>query len=166
MLSPSGLGKRTYALIGQGLIDRMLSMSPEELRTLFEEAAGITAYQMKRASALRRLEASEQNLTRVQDIIAEISPRLGYLAAMERFRTLPDRRRFARSPEDQRATTGTQPTPVRSGLRPGRGPRSRVRPTVTLAVISAGIEHNRNGKPLWFLTWRVYSPSSGLPQPS
>ncbi len=79
LLSPSGLGKRTYALIGQGLIDRMLSMSPEELRTLFEEAAGITAYQMKRASALRRLEASEQNLTRVQDIIAEISPRLGYL---------------------------------------------------------------------------------------
>ncbi len=79
LLSPSGLGKRTYALIGQGLIDRMLSMSPEELRTLFEEAAGITAYQMKRAAACRRLDASEQNLTRVQDIIAEISPRLGYL---------------------------------------------------------------------------------------
>ncbi len=79
VLAPTGLGKRTYALIGQGLIDRMLSMAPEELRSLFEEAAGITAYQMKRATTLRRLDASQQNLTRVQDITAEISPRLGYL---------------------------------------------------------------------------------------
>lgn len=79
ILAPSGLGKRTYALIGQGLIDRMLTMSPEELRSLFEEAAGITAHQLKRTAALRRMEAAQQNLTRVQDIVAEISPRLGYL---------------------------------------------------------------------------------------
>jgi chromosome segregation protein len=79
LLAPSGLGKRTYAVIGQGLIDQVLSLKPEERRALFEEAAGITGYQTKRATALRRLEATQQNLERAQDIIAELSPRLGYL---------------------------------------------------------------------------------------
>jgi chromosome segregation protein len=79
LLAQTGLGKRTYAVIGQGLIDQVLSYSPEERRVLFEEAAGITGYQSKRTSALRRLEATQQNLTRAQDIIAELSPRLKYL---------------------------------------------------------------------------------------
>ncbi len=79
LLAPSGLGKRTYAVIGQGLIDQVLSLKPEERRTLFEEAAGITGYQAKRATALRRLEATQQNLERAQDIITELGPRLGYL---------------------------------------------------------------------------------------
>ena len=79
ILSATGLGKRTYALIGQGLIERVISMAPEDLRTLFEEAAGITTHQAKRSAALRRLDAARLNLTRVNDITAEISPRLGYL---------------------------------------------------------------------------------------
>jgi chromosome segregation protein len=79
LLAQTGLGKRTYALIGQGLIDQVLSYSPEERRVLFEEAAGITGYQTKRSATLRRLEATQQNLLRVQDILAELSPRLKYL---------------------------------------------------------------------------------------
>lgn len=79
LLAQTGLGKRTYSVIGQGLIDRALSMAPEERRSLFEEAAGISGYQIKRATAVRRLEATQQNLTRVRDIVAELSPRLGYL---------------------------------------------------------------------------------------
>jgi chromosome segregation protein len=79
LLAQTGLGRRTYALIGQGLIDKVLSLAPDELRSLFEEAAGITGYQTKRATTLRRLEATQQNLTRVQDIVTELSPRLGYL---------------------------------------------------------------------------------------
>ena len=79
MLAQTGLGKRTYALIGQGLIDKVLRLAPDERRSLFEEAAGITAYQMKRRTTLRRLDATEQNLTRVRDITAELSPRLSYL---------------------------------------------------------------------------------------
>ena len=74
LLAQTGLGKRTYAVVGQGLIDRVLSLAPEERRSLFEEAAGITGYQIKRRSTLRRLDATQQNLTRVQDIIAELSP--------------------------------------------------------------------------------------------
>ncbi len=76
LLAPSGLGKRAYAVIGQGLIDRVLSLKPEERRSLFEEAAGITGYQSQRNTALRRLEATQQNLARVQDILAELTPRL------------------------------------------------------------------------------------------
>ena len=76
LLGPSGLGKRAYAVIGQGLIDRVLSLRPEERRVLFEEAAGITGYQQKRSAALRRLEATRLNLGRVRDILAELSPRL------------------------------------------------------------------------------------------
>ncbi|MCB9137649.1 MAG: chromosome segregation protein SMC [Caldilineaceae bacterium] len=79
LLAQTGLGKRTYALIGQGLIDKVLSLAPEERRALFEEAAGITAYQLKRTTTIRRLDATQQNLTRVQDITAELSPRLKYL---------------------------------------------------------------------------------------
>ena len=147
LLSPSGLGKRTYALIGQGLIDRMLSMSPEELRTLFEEAAGITAYQMKRASALRRLEASEQNLTRVQDIIAEISPRLGYLRrqaerAREREQIAGDLRDLLHDWYGYHWHTTLHQYGVDSAQ--AEALRSRVEThRHKLAVISAGIEHNR-----------------------
>ena len=79
LLAPSGLGKRAYAVIGQGLIDQVLSLKPEERRGLFEEAAGITGHQSKRTTALRRLDATQENLSRVQDILAELSPRLGYL---------------------------------------------------------------------------------------
>lgn len=76
LLAPSGLGKRTYAVVGQGLIDRVLSLKPEERRTLFEEAAGITGFQLKRAASFRRLEATNQNLDRVRDILAELEPQL------------------------------------------------------------------------------------------
>ena len=76
LLGPSGLGRRAYAVIGQGLIDRVLSLRPEERRALFEEAAGITGYQQKRSAALRRLEATQLNLDRVRDVLTELSPRL------------------------------------------------------------------------------------------
>ncbi|MEZ4673228.1 MAG: chromosome segregation protein SMC [Caldilineaceae bacterium] len=79
LLGHTGLSKRTYAVIGQGLIDRVLNLAPEERRTLFEEAAGITGYQHKRTTTLNRLEATQQNLVRVHDILSELSPRLKYL---------------------------------------------------------------------------------------
>ncbi len=79
LLGHTGLSKRTYALIGQGLIDRVLNLAPEERRSLFEEAAGITGYQQKRSTTLNRLEATQQNLVRVRDILSELTPRLKYL---------------------------------------------------------------------------------------
>ncbi len=79
LLGHTGLSKRTYAVIGQGLIDRVLNLSAEERRSLFEEAAGITSYQHKRTTTLNRLEATQQNLVRVHDILSELTPRLKYL---------------------------------------------------------------------------------------
>ena len=76
LLATSGLAKRSYTVIGQGLVDQALSLRPEERRNLIEEAAGITAYKRKRDQALTRLAEVEANLLRVQDIVAEITPRL------------------------------------------------------------------------------------------
>jgi chromosome segregation protein len=76
LLAKSGLARRTYTVIGQGLVDAVLSLRPDERRTLFEEAAGITLYQSKRADALARLEETHSNLLRVNDIVNEIVPLL------------------------------------------------------------------------------------------
>jgi len=81
ILGRSGLARRTYTVIGQGLVDTALSLRPEERRTLFEEAAGITIHQMKRSDALSKLEDTQSNLLRIHDIIAEIAPRLRSLKA-------------------------------------------------------------------------------------
>ena len=65
LLGASGLARRTYAVIGQGLVDQALSLRPEERRELFEEAAGISLYQSKRDETLRKLDDSQRNLERV-----------------------------------------------------------------------------------------------------
>lgn len=84
LLAQSGLSKRTYTVIGQGLIDQALSLKPDERRALIEEAAGITGHQAKRATALRELEETRLNLQRAQDILSEIEPRLRYLKVQAR----------------------------------------------------------------------------------
>jgi chromosome segregation protein len=76
LLAKSGLARRTYTVVGQGLVDAVLSLRPDDRRALFEEAAGITLYRAKRAEALSRLEETRSNLVRVNDIINEISPRM------------------------------------------------------------------------------------------
>jgi chromosome segregation protein len=76
LLSQSGLAERTYTVISQGLVDVTLSLRSDERRHLFEEAAGIGLYRSRRDEALRRLETTKRNLDRVQDILAEIRPRL------------------------------------------------------------------------------------------
>jgi chromosome segregation protein len=80
LLATSGLAERTYTIIGQGLIDQALSLRADERRALFEEAAGISHYKLKRAETLRRLQETQHNLERLHDILAEIRPRLRSLA--------------------------------------------------------------------------------------
>ena len=79
LLGRSGLSRRTYTVIGQGLVDQVLSQRPDERRALFEEAAGITGQQAKRDEALRRLDDTKVNLQRVQDLLQELTPRLRHL---------------------------------------------------------------------------------------
>jgi len=68
----TGLSKSAYSVIGQGQMDLVLSSKPEERRFLFEEAAGIVKYQTRQKAALRKLEAAENNLMRLDDIILEV----------------------------------------------------------------------------------------------
>lgn len=68
----TGVGKGAYAFVSQQEIDAVLSARPEDRRELFEEAAGIKKYRVKKREALRKLEAAETHLNRVGDIIAEI----------------------------------------------------------------------------------------------
>ncbi|MDF2878062.1 MAG: smc, partial [Clostridia bacterium] len=72
----TGVGREGYSIIGQGQIDRVLSSKPEERRTLFEEAAGIYKYKIRRLEAERKLEKQRENLVRLEDIILEIEARL------------------------------------------------------------------------------------------
>ena len=72
----TGVGKDGYSIIGQGQIDRVLSSKPDERRTLFEEAAGIYKYKVRRIEAEKKLEKQRENLTRLQDILGEIEGRI------------------------------------------------------------------------------------------
>src|SRR5512136_246294 len=84
LLARSGLAERTYTVIGQGLVDAALALKAEERRRLFEEAAGIGLYRSRREEAFRRLETTKRNLDRVQDILAELLPRLRSLERQAR----------------------------------------------------------------------------------
>jgi len=68
----TGIGAESYSLVEQGKIDLILSSRPEERRLIFDEASGITKYKVQKREALRKLEETEQNLLRINDIIAEV----------------------------------------------------------------------------------------------
>lgn len=67
----TGLGPRAYAIIGQGMISRIIEARPEELRIFLEEAAGVSKYKERRKETVCRLIDSQENLSRVLDILAE-----------------------------------------------------------------------------------------------
>jgi len=68
----TGIGSHAYSMIGQGKIGLIVSSKPEERRFLFDEAAGITKYKSKKKEALHKLQQTEDNLLRVNDIIGEV----------------------------------------------------------------------------------------------
>lgn len=75
----AGIGAENYTVIGQGMVDRVLSQSARERRSLFEEAAGVRQFQIKRDEASRKLSETTTNLSRVADIVGELEPRLKLL---------------------------------------------------------------------------------------
>lgn len=72
----TGVGKDGYSIIGQGRIDEILSTRPEDRRAIFEEAAGIMKYKVRKKEAERKLESTSQNLLRIDDIIHELESQL------------------------------------------------------------------------------------------
>ncbi|MFN0069263.1 MAG: chromosome segregation protein SMC [Limisphaerales bacterium] len=75
----TGMGKTSYSIMAQGNITQLLSSKPEDRRLVFEEAAGITRFKAQKREALRKLEQTEQNLLRVQDLIREVKRQIGSL---------------------------------------------------------------------------------------
>lgn len=72
----TGVGVDAYSVIEQGRVAALLEANPEERRQIFEEAAGISKFKVKKKEAQRKLEKTEQNLSRVQDIVDEVDRRL------------------------------------------------------------------------------------------
>ena len=79
LLMDAGLGVKAYAVIEQGKIGQILSARPTDRRQLIEEAAGVTKYKSRRRAAELKLEAAQQNLTRVDDIVFEVEKQRGAL---------------------------------------------------------------------------------------
>ena len=75
----TGLGPRAYAIIGQGTISRIIESRPEELRLFLEEAAGVSKYKERRRETENRIADTRENLTRVEDILRELSANLSKL---------------------------------------------------------------------------------------
>ncbi len=79
MFLGTGLGPRAYAIIGQGMISRIVEARPEELRIFLEEAAGVSKYKERRRETENRLADTRDNLTRVEDILRELDAQIGKL---------------------------------------------------------------------------------------
>ncbi|CAB1368170.1 chromosome segregation protein SMC [Denitratisoma oestradiolicum] len=75
----TGLGPRAYAIIGQGMISRIVEAKPDDLRGFLEEAAGVTKYKERRKETENRLEDARENLSRVEDIRNELDGQIGRL---------------------------------------------------------------------------------------
>ncbi|HJV87100.1 MAG TPA: chromosome segregation protein SMC [Noviherbaspirillum sp.] len=88
----TGLGPRAYAIIGQGMISRIIEARPEDLRIFLEEAAGVSKYKERRRETENRLQDTRENLTRVEDILRELGANLEKLEAQaavaQKFREL------------------------------------------------------------------------------
>ncbi len=75
----TGIGREGYSVIGQGKISEVLSVKGDERRSIFEEASGISKFRFRKTEAERKLRDTENNLVRINDIVGELSARIGPL---------------------------------------------------------------------------------------
>ncbi|MBI4368325.1 MAG: chromosome segregation protein SMC [Candidatus Omnitrophica bacterium] len=95
LILDTGIGSNSYSMIEQGRIDYILNAEAEERRSLIEEAAGISKFKVKKEEALRKLERTEENLLRLNDITSEVERNIRYAERQaqraERYKTQFDR---------------------------------------------------------------------------
>lgn len=93
----TGLGPRSYAIVEQGMITRLIEAKPEELRSFIEEAAGISKYRERRRETQNRIHHTKENIIRLNDIRDELDKQLKHLKrqarAAERYQTLKQEER-------------------------------------------------------------------------
>ena len=97
----TGLGPRSYAIIEQGTISRLIEAKPDELRVFLEEAAGISKYKERRRETENRMRHTHDNLNRINDLIDELEKRLQTLQrqakAAERYKELKQQERLVKA---------------------------------------------------------------------
>jgi len=97
----TGLGPRSYAIIEQGMISRLIDAKPDELRVYLEEAAGISKYKERRRETETRIRHTRENLDRLNDVTKEIAKRIEHLQrqskAAERYKVLKAEERQAKT---------------------------------------------------------------------
>ena len=76
LLSDSGIGREMHVIVGQGQLDQILHATPEDRRGFIEEAAGVLKHRKRKEKALRKLDSTEGNLTRLGDLLSEIRRQL------------------------------------------------------------------------------------------
>ena len=90
----TGAGTKAYSIIEQGRVDHLINAKPEEIRSLIEEAAGVSLFRSRRLVAERKMERTQENLARVLDLLHEMDRQLGSLRRQakkaEQYRTLQD----------------------------------------------------------------------------
>ncbi|MGW4809829.1 chromosome segregation SMC family protein, partial [Kitasatospora sp. NPDC004272] len=84
LLSDSGIGREMHVIVGQGQLDSVLHADPMGRRAFIEEAAGVLKHRKRKEKALRKLDAMQTNLNRVQDLVAELRRQLGPLGRQAR----------------------------------------------------------------------------------
>ncbi len=93
----TGLGPRSYSIIEQGMISRLIEARPEDLRAFLEEAAGISKYKERRRETENRIKHTRENLSRLNDLIDEVQKQLHHLdrqaATAERYKKLKEQER-------------------------------------------------------------------------
>ncbi|OGT65120.1 MAG: chromosome segregation protein SMC [Gammaproteobacteria bacterium RIFCSPHIGHO2_12_FULL_45_9] len=96
----TGLGPRSYSIIGQNMISRIIEAKPDEMRVYLDEAAGISRYKERRRETENRIQHTKENLSRVNDVRFELEKQLGHLQRQantaERFKALKQQERLLR----------------------------------------------------------------------
>ena len=178
LLMDAGLGVKAYAVIEQGKIGQILSARPTDRRQLIEEAAGVTKYKSRRRAAELKLEAAQQNLTRVDDIVFEVEKQRGALkrqaAKARRYKRLREElRRWEKVQFAQRyRMLGEAIEAARTQLADAReresGRRRRISPKLETTLERAAPRADRGGrrrrrrraKPRTRASWRSAGCSS------
>ena len=148
LLMGTGLGPGSYAIVSQGQIDAILSSKPTERRSLFEETAGIAKFLARKAEALRRLDGTEQNAIRVNDLIAELERRIPELDAhvrrAKRYRKVSARLRDLEILAFLRASTSRREERERVQNEVQAFDEARIRAAAHAAILGAELSTLRN----------------------
>ena len=128
LLSDSGVGRHQHVIVSQGQIDAVLNAKPEDRRSIIEEAAGVLKYRKRREKSERRLKATEENITRLQDLLREVRRQLKPLErqadAARRHGSLFDELTALR-----RHLAGKEITSLREGLKAVQGAKKEIETT-------------------------------------